>query len=274
MPAPKDLEPEDSMWDLFGALLRFLRRHDGKTQTQLAGEVHSTGSFVGQIETAERRPSLDFATQLDQATGGTRLLTATATLAYKLTPDPTEWFESFAATERAATRIRTFEPQVIPGFLQCEEYMRKLLRCARVPGARADMWVERRLNRRRLLLASEPPEYWAIVDEAALLRLMRSPEVARPQLLLMLEMIERENVILELVPIETGLHPCMDGAFVLFTVPGRGECSYSEDMSEGSMTTDERTVAEVQRRYDLLRADTWSPARTERHLRDLLEGMA
>ncbi|MDI2131855.1 helix-turn-helix domain-containing protein [Yinghuangia seranimata] len=272
MPAPKELDPEASLWHLFGAYLRFLRTANGETQSRLGNRLHSTGSFVGQIETGERTPSPEFAAQLDAATGATKLLIATASHARKLTPDPKEWFESFAETERAATRIRTFQPQVIPGLLQCEEYIRELLKRARVPAARAEMWVERRLARRRLLLASEPPEYWAIVDEAALLRLMRNPEVAKPQLLLMLDMIERENVVLEMVPIDVGLHPCMDGAFVLFTVPGKGECTYAEDMSEGRMTTNAQTVAEVQRRYDLLRSDTLAPARTERHLRDLLEG--
>ncbi|GAA4970851.1 helix-turn-helix transcriptional regulator [Yinghuangia aomiensis] len=274
MPAPKTLDPEASMWDLFGAYLRFFRLRAGLTQDRLGSDLHATGSFVGQIETAERHPGEEFVAQFDERLGAEGLLIATAFHATRLTDDQPGWFDTFAKAEAAAVRIRTFQPQVIPGLLQCEEYMRVLLRRARVPANTIDMWVDRRLKRKPVLTKTEAPEYWAVVDEAALLRLAQDKVVAKAQLAHLLELVELNNVVLEMVPIEAGLHACMDGAFVLLSVPGKGECTYAEGTFEGRMSTDSHGVSEVQRRYDLLRADTLSPARTARHLRDLLEGTA
>jgi hypothetical protein len=63
----------------------------------------------------------------------------------------------------------------------------------------------------------------------------------------------------------------MDGAFVLLSIPGHGECAYAEGMFEAQMVTEGHAVVEVQRRYDLLRAEALSPTRSQRLLRDLLE---
>ncbi|MFI6580033.1 helix-turn-helix domain-containing protein [Embleya sp. NPDC050493] len=259
------------MWALFGAHLRFLRKLAGMTQQKLGAELHSTGSFVGQIETAERRPSPEFAADLDRVLGGTGLLTATAFHAYRLAEGRLSWFETFAESEQQASRIRTFQPQAIPGLLQCEDYIRALLHKARFPPAIVESWVARRLKRKRLLTKKEAPQYWAAVDEAALIRLKHDARVARPQLVHLLEVSELSNVVLEVVPMDCGLHPCMDGAFVVLSIPGRGECAYAAGMVEGQMITEGHAVAEIQRRYDLLRAETLSPSRSQRLLRDLLE---
>ncbi|WP_436776107.1 helix-turn-helix domain-containing protein [Yinghuangia sp. YIM S09857] len=274
MPAAKELDPEASMWALFGAHLRFYRQRAELTQARLGTELHATGSFVGQIETAERRPHEEFVAQLDERLDAKGLLIATAVHAAKLTDDQPGWFDTFANAEAASRRIRTFQPQVIPGLLQCEEYMRTLLSRARVPHGTIDKWVARRLARKSVLTKEDAPEYWAVVDEAALLRLCTNQAVAKVQVTHLLDVIALNNVILEMVPMEAGLHACMDGAFVLLTVPGKGECTYAEGTFEGRMSSDQLGVAEVQRRYDLLRADTLSPERTRQHLRDLLEGMA
>ncbi|GCE00979.1 helix-turn-helix domain-containing protein [Embleya hyalina] len=271
MPAAKDLDPEASLWDLFGAHLRFLRKLAGKTQQELGGELHSTGAFVGQIETADRRPSPEFVADLDRALGRTGLLTAIAFHAYRLTEGQPGWFENFAESERQAFRIRTFQPQAIPGLLQCEEYIRALLQKARVPPPIIEAWLTRRLKRKRLLTKKEAPQYWAAIDEAAVLRLKHDPRVAATQLLHLLEVSELPNVVLEVVPMDCGLHACMDGAFVLLSIPGRGECAFADGMVEGKMITEGHMVAEFQRRYDLLRTETLSPARSQQLLRNLLE---
>ncbi|WP_439674997.1 helix-turn-helix domain-containing protein [Embleya sp. MST-111070] len=271
MPAAKELDPEASLWDLFGAHLRFLRKLAGKTQQDLGSELHSTGSFVGQIETADRRPSPEFAADLDRVLGRTGLLVATAFHAYRLAEGQPGWFENFTESERQATRIRTFQPQTIPGLLQCEDYVRALLHHARFSPATIESWVARRLGRQRLLTKKEAPEYWAAVDEAALIRLKHDPQVAEPQLLHLLKVSELSNVVLEVVPMDCGLHPCMDGPFVLLTIPGRGECAYVDSMIEGQMVTEGHVVAEKQRRYDLLRAEALSPSRSRGLLLDLLE---
>ncbi|HSA51439.1 MAG TPA: DUF5753 domain-containing protein [Yinghuangia sp.] len=271
MPVAKELDPEASLWDLFGAYLRHFRKLAGLTQQGLGSSLHSSGSFVGQVETADRKPSLEFVAQIDKFLGAGGLLVATAFHAHRQAEGKPGWFETFVAAERQAMRIRTFEPQAIPGLLQCEEYTRSLLRAARLPPLVVDDWVARRLARRRMLTAKEAPEFWAVIDEAVLMRMMHDSEVAKLQLEHLLEMAELPNVVLEVLPMKCGVHPCMDGGFVLLSIPGRGECVHSDGMFPTLMITEIHAVADVQRRYDLLRAETLSPSRSQQLLRDLLE---
>lgn len=271
MPVAKELDPEASLWDLFGAYLRHFRKLAGLTQQKLGAGLHSSDSFVGQIETADRKPSLEFAAQVDKFLGAGGLLVATAFHAHRQIQAKSGWFETFVAAERQAMRIRTFEPQAIPGLLQCEEYVRSLLRAAKLPPMVVDDWVARRLSRTRTLNGKDAPEFWAVIDEAALMRMMHDPQVAKPQLEHLLVMAELPNVVVEIVPLTCGMHPCMDGGFVLLSIPGRGECVHSDGMFQTLMITETHAVAEVQRRYDLLRAEALSPSRSQQLLRDLLE---
>ncbi len=243
----------------------------GADEQKLGSGLHSSDSFVGQIETADRRPSLEFVAQLDRFLGAGGLLVATAFHAHRQIEANGGWFETFVAAERQARRIRTFEPQAIPGLLQCEEYVRSLLRAAKLPPMVVDDWVARRLARTRTLTGKEAPEFWAAIDEAALMRMMHNPQVAKPQLEHVLAVSELPNVVVEIVPLESGIHPCMDGGFVLLSIPGRGECVHSDGMFRTLMITETHAVAEVQRRYDLLRAKALSPSRSQQLLRDLLE---
>ncbi|OPC82950.1 hypothetical protein B4N89_20215 [Embleya scabrispora] len=63
----------------------------------------------------------------------------------------------------------------------------------------------------------------------------------------------------------------MDGAFVVLTIPGRGERAYVASMSKGQIVTKGEAVTEVEHRYDLLRAEALSPSRSQQLLQDLLE---
>ncbi len=70
--APRDLVPTRSVWHFFGAELRHWRVLRGLSQDQLGRLTHDSGSAIGKVEKAVRRPSLRLARECDQAlnTGG------------------------------------------------------------------------------------------------------------------------------------------------------------------------------------------------------------
>lgn len=184
-----------------------------------------------------------------------------------------DWFAGVAREEQRATRIRTYQPQIIPGLLQCEAYTRALFREFRAPGGVDEEQVAARMQRQDVLHRTDPPlRYWAVIDEAALNRLTAAPDIAAAQLSHLLKLIEIPNVVVEILPVSCGFHACMDGNLLLMTLPRRGEVAYVESMGDGDLFVDEVRVAEFERRYDLLRAETLSASRSAQFLRELLEG--
>ncbi|MDT0269615.1 helix-turn-helix transcriptional regulator [Streptomyces sp. DSM 44915] len=116
------------------------------------------------------------------------------------------WFETLIGLEEAASLIRTYEVQFVPGLLQTADYARA---CVRLGNPRAtDRQVERRLElrleRQKLLLRDGAPRLWAVVDEAALTRPMGGPAAMRRQIRHLREMAERPNVTLQIAPFRLG----------------------------------------------------------------------
>jgi transcriptional regulator with XRE-family HTH domain len=125
------------------------------------------------------------------------------------------WFEVYIGLEEAASRIRSYEVQFVPGLLQTEDYARAvtLLGHPDAPGHEVERRVGLRMRRQSLLSAEEPPHLWAVVDEAVLRRPLGGAQVMRKQLRHLLEMTESPNITLQVVPFELGGHAAAGGPF-------------------------------------------------------------
>jgi hypothetical protein len=126
-----------------------------------------------------------------------------------------QWFRAYVDLESAATLIRTYEGQLVPGLLQTEDYLRGVVGDARLEDSQEE--VERRvalrLGRQALLEREDAPRLWAVVDEAALRRPVGGHKVMRAQLERLIEATKLPNVTLQVLPFGTGAHPAMVGAF-------------------------------------------------------------
>jgi transcriptional regulator with XRE-family HTH domain len=132
-----------------------------------------------------------------------------------------QWFRAYVDLESAATMIRTYEAQFVPGLLQTEEYMRAVIQGALLDDTPdvAEQRVQLRLTRQTLLDREDAPRLWAVVDEAALRRPVGSREVMRTQLERLIEAAELPNVTLQVLPFAAGAHPAMVGAFSILRFP-------------------------------------------------------
>jgi transcriptional regulator with XRE-family HTH domain len=147
------------------------------------------------------------------------------------------WFQAYVGLEEAATLIRTYEVQFVPGLLQTEAYARAVITQGN-PGAPAEE-VERRvaLRRRRqeLLTRSAPdaPRLWAVVDEAALRRPIGGRPVLRGQLERLVEATELANVTVQVLPFGVGGHAAEGGAFTVlrFAEPDLPDVVYVEQLT-------------------------------------------
>lgn len=132
-----------------------------------------------------------------------------------------KWFQTYIGLEEAASQIRTYEIQFVPGLLQTEDYARAVV-AAGMPRALDDE-VERRVNlrkvRQRILGRPEPPVVWAVVDEAALRRPIGGRGVMRGQIHHLLDLTKRPNIKVQVMPFRLGGHAAEGGAFTILRFP-------------------------------------------------------
>lgn len=127
--------------------------------------------------------------------------------------------------ESAASIRRNFEPLLVPGLLQTEEYARTVIQALaeRLPAEHIDILVEIRMRRQELLDRSDPPLLFFILDEAVVRRLVGGKSIMRRQIRRLIEIAERPNVTIEVVPFSAGIHPGVKGSFVVLEFPDAGD---------------------------------------------------
>jgi len=137
--------------------------------------------------------------------------------------------------------------QYIPGLLQTADYMRAVMAGRGVYDSDSERRVQVRLERQNVLLReADAPRLWAVVDEAALRRPVGSPEIMRQQLSHLLEMMERPNVTVQVLPFQSGAHAAEAGAFTIlrFAEPDLPDVVYLEHLA-GALYLDKRDDVDV-----------------------------
>ena len=128
------------------------------------------------------------------------------------------FYSTYADMEAGASTIRDFGLTAIPGQLQTADYAEAVLRAIKryEDDAVIASLLAGRLERQRVLESPAPPQFDAVIDESALYRAVGSPEIMRRQLLHLIEMSQRPNVSLQVLPYSTGL-PAANNKFILLT---------------------------------------------------------
>ena len=185
------------------------------------------------------------------------------------------WFRTYVDLESAATLIRTYEGQFIPGLLQTDDYMRAVVQGAHLDESSEEMGrrVRLRMARQTLLTREHPPRLWAVVDEAALRRPVGGPEVMRGQLERLIDASKLPNVTLQVLPFAVGAHSGMPGAFSIlrFADPELPDVVYLEHLTN-AVYLDKRD--EVERYLDVMESlcdDSEHPGRTVELLERVLD---
>ncbi|MER5648176.1 helix-turn-helix transcriptional regulator [Streptosporangium sp. NPDC002524] len=122
---------------------------------------------------------------------------------------------SYVVLEAEASAIRTWEPLLVPGLLQSEEYARELIHAAR-PGldhSELKRRVDARMARKITLSGSNAPALHALVDESALRRPVGPPRAMAQQLGDLIQLTRQPNITLQILPLTAGPHAGLDGAF-------------------------------------------------------------
>lgn len=213
--------------------LELLRRREaaGLTREEAARQIEWSTSTIFRIETGRSRPQPGnvrvllelYGVSGPERDGLIRLAREARQPGWwhsfrDVLPNP---YEVFIGLEAGAASIRNFEPVVVPGLLQTEEYARQMSRGGPRELDREDIErrVEVRMERQRILAREDRPRLWAVIDEAVIRRVVGGPEVMREQLRHLIECAEQGKTTLQVVPFGAGAHAGTTGPFIILDFP-------------------------------------------------------
>ena len=183
------------------------------------------------------------------------------------------WLEPYFGLEAAASFIRTYELQFIPGLLQTEGYARAVIRLGNAGNEEeVARRTEARMSRQQILKREDPPRKWAVVDEAALRRPIGGRAIMREQIRYLIEMAEHPAVTLQILPFNAGGHPALGGPFTIlrFAEPDLRDVVYIEQLTSALYLDKRDEVDCYLEAIELLCAEADPPSRTTSTLRRIL----
>ncbi|MDQ0992229.1 transcriptional regulator with XRE-family HTH domain [Streptomyces sp. V3I7] len=269
---------------LLGSQLRRLREARGITREAAGYSIRASESKISRMELGrvsfKTRDVEDLLTLYGIADGAERTsllsLAREANVAgwwHSYSDVLPSWFPTYVGLEGAAALIRTYEVQFVHGLLQTEEYARAVVRRGMKGASDAD--VERRvalrLERQRFLASENGPEFHIVLDEAALRRPYGDREVMRGQLQHLIDVSERPNVRLQIMPFGFGGHSGESGAFTILSFPESdlSDVVYLEQLTSALYLDKSEDVAQYEKAMKELQQDSPGPGES----RDLLRGL-
>jgi transcriptional regulator with XRE-family HTH domain len=183
------------------------------------------------------------------------------------------WFPTYVGLEGAAHLIRSYEVQFVHGLLQTEAYAHAVV-ARGMKGASAadiDRRVALRLERQKYLVAENAPEFHVVLDEAALRRPYGNRQVMRDQLQHLIEISERPNVRLQVMPFSFGGHSGESGSFTILSFPESdlSDVVYLEQLTSALYLDKREDVTQYEGAMKQLQQDSPGPGES----RDLLRGL-
>ncbi|MFD3697131.1 helix-turn-helix transcriptional regulator [Streptomyces sp. NPDC058646] len=254
MAQARDIDPSASPLDYYSYELRRLREDAGLKQAQLGAIVFCTGSLIGMIENGRRVPTRDFSERVDAALGTGGVFSRLVRLV--LRSQLPSWFQEYAAMEAGATHISSFQPQLVYGLLQTEQYAWAVLKAGW--GEKLEEAVAARMERQRILLRERPPLVWVVLDEGVLHRSFGGHEIMREQLDHLLGFRDRREVRIQILPFSAGQHPATVGAFNVLRFERDPDVVYAESYGSAHVTANPETASDCAHRYDHLQATALS----------------
>jgi transcriptional regulator with XRE-family HTH domain len=169
------------------------------------------------------------------------------------------WFEAYIGLEAEAVRQRDFQPMVIPGLFQTEDYARAVLRAAPNAGSAedTDRHVALRMERQAILTQASPPDLWVVLSESVLRIQVGGPAVMRAQLRHLIDLAARSTVTLQVLPFTAAalVHPVSPFTILDFPDPADPTVVYLEHLTGGLFLERPEEVRRYTVVFDHLRAE-------------------
>ena len=186
-------------------------------------------------------------------------------------------YSSYIGLETEALCVHTYQQQLIPALVQTGDYARAVIRAGRPDDtdAQIDRRVAVRLDRQSVLTDDHPMSLWAVIDEAAIRRVVGGPDAMRNQLSHLAEVAERPGVQLQVLPFTSGAHAAMAASFIIlsFEAPDP-DVAYVDTGTSGLFIENVLDVDAYRLMFDHLRASALAPGESVRLFRETAQGFA
>jgi transcriptional regulator with XRE-family HTH domain len=208
--------------------LRKLREGQGLTLQEVADRLDWSRATVSRLETGQTRPRPGDIADLLSLYG---VSSPDRDALINLARDAGQrgWWTAYAdvfagsyvALEDEASRIRTWDPQLIHGLLQTVDYARAVITSGRMlPGpAEIERRIAARVARQALLDRDTAPHLHMIFDQAVLARPIGGAAVMGAQFAALAQAAARPRVTIQILPFSAAAHAGLDGRFTILSYP-------------------------------------------------------
>lgn len=271
---------------VLGHLLRSLRKAAGIDAEAAGRSIRSSEAKISRMERAQVTCKLDDVMDL-LALYGVRDVPTRAGFEemVRIAREPgwwhrfdgvlPDWAGKLIGLQEAASTIRTYEVQLVPGLLQTSAYTEALVRQAYPMASPEEVEdrIELRRTRQLVLAREDAPRLWAVLDEAVLHRPMGGEQVMRDQLRHLMAMAQLDHVTVQIAPFNRP--GCIAGGFPIthlrFDLPALPDVVYLEQLQDAEYLDKPEATQHYRRVLDSLAQAALTPLDSLDLLADILD---
>ena len=182
-----------------------------------------------------------------------------------------ESFQVYVGLETESSTIREYAAELVPGLLQTDQYYRAFLMSIAPSDPDIDKKIQVRLARQERLSNGDPADYWAVLNEAVIRRLVGGGQVMSDQLAHIAAIAELPKVTIQVLPFSAGVHPAMEGAYSILGFPEAHDpdVAYLENQAGSIYVEDAGETERYSQMFNHLIAKALSPEDSVRLIREV-----
>ncbi|MEU3303995.1 helix-turn-helix transcriptional regulator [Streptomyces sp. NPDC006678] len=240
-------------WRYCGNQIKLWRTEAGISREELGKEANYEYETVKSMEQGRRKPSVRLLQVADQMCGAQgKLLAAQEFL--KPEPFPAR-SQEYMAIEAEAIALHWYEPLLIAGLLQTEEYARALISdsCPPLDDETVEERVRARLQRQEALTRRTSTVFGFVLNEASLRTAVGGGKAMKRQLEHLLEAGQLRNVSVQVLPTGRCCGVALNGPIVLLESPEHEYYAWAEGQKTSALYGERNKVSELTQAHDMIR---------------------
>ncbi|MFD6098307.1 Scr1 family TA system antitoxin-like transcriptional regulator [Nocardiopsis flavescens] len=268
-----DRKPVDPAWKHFGKILRSHRERLNLRQIDVAGTMGVVGSYYSAWETGRRKVDEKFVNALDKNLKAGGRIAEAWQKAQSQIKSPLR-FAELPELEGNATQLREFNPWVLSGLLQTEDYARAVFQDSfpGMPPHGIEELVQTRMARQKILRDDSRPLVFIILAQAVLHQQVggRGAGLLQDQRRRVLQEMESGKVRVQILPHDTGHHYGNGGPFRLYTFADEPPVASAEYMTGEVVISNKDRHQECVTTFGLLQGEAHSESASLRIVQELV----
>jgi transcriptional regulator with XRE-family HTH domain len=259
-PYGADDEESAAVLRTVGRVVKSCRERKGLKQAELGAAIGYSEEQVSSVERGRRAPSPTFLEKADEVLEAGGLIAG-------LRKDAEEArypkkVRDLAKLEAEAVELCAYAQSVIHGLLQTPEYAKALYGMRRPPFAEEEVerLVAARLARQEIFDRQPSPVFSFVQEEVTLRRPLGGRMVMRKQLERLLEVGQRRNVEIQVMPTDREDHAGLAGSFQMIRLERGDTVGHNEAHLISRLISHPKEVQLLEIHYGIIRAQALTPS--------------